>query len=169
MFNAPLTVSEDPRVKVSAGDLEASLALSQKIAAALAKTHEDYGERQSVAKQLDVLFPEKAAKDPLRPLAEPLRRKPVPGETTFETVDSMLGSIVTDLGAVDAAPTDAQRAVVADALSKLDVLNGNWVVLKAGPLAALNAALVHAHRKPVVIPPPNTLVIEPPEEGDDLP
>ena len=168
-FTAPLTVSEDPRVKVSTADLKASLALSQQIAAALATTHEDYGERQAVEKQLDALFPDKAAKDPLRPLADPLRRKPAPGETTFETVDTMLAGIATDLGAVDTAPTDAQHAVVADALSKLDALNGNWVALKAGPLAALNAALIRAHRKTVAIPPASTLVIEPPEEGDDLP
>jgi len=33
----------------------------------------------------------------------------------------------------------------------------------------LNAALIRAHRKTVAIPPASTLVIEPPEEGDDLP
>jgi len=170
-YAAPLTVSEDPRVKTNAADLKASLALSQQIASALAKAREGYGERQAVEKQLAVLFPEatSAAKDSLRNLADTLRKKPAPGDATFESVDGMLGGIATDLGAVDGAPTDAQRAVVAEATAKLDALSGNWTSLKSGPLVALNAGLVRSHRKPVVIPAANALVIEPPEEGDDMP
>jgi photosystem II stability/assembly factor-like uncharacterized protein len=170
-YNAPLTVGEDPRVKTSQDDLKASLALSQQIDALLAKAREGYGERQAVEKQLDLLFPEKAkaVKDSLRDIADKLRKKPMPGETTFDSVDGMLGGIAVDLGAVDTAPTDAQRAVVADAAAKLDVLNRNWAALKSGPLATMNAGLARAHRKPVVIPAANTLVVEPPEEGDDVP
>jgi photosystem II stability/assembly factor-like uncharacterized protein len=170
-YTAPLTVTEDPRVHTSIADLSASLALSQQIAAALPRAREGYGEMQAVKKQLDVLFPEKpnAAKDPLRALANPFRKKPAPGETTFESVSGMLSAIATDLGGADVAPTDAQRAVVTDAMAKLDTLSNTWTQLKTGPLAALNAALAHAQRKPVVVPPANTLVVEPPEEGDDIP
>jgi hypothetical protein len=165
---APLTVIEDPRVKVAAADLKASLSLSQQIVSALAAARTGYAEKQSLGKQLDALFPANS-KDPLRALADPLRKKPVPGEPTFEAVDSELGGIEAALESADTAPTDAQRAVVAEGLTKLKAANSAWSALKSGPLGVLNAALVHAHRKPIVIPPANTLQIEPPDEGVDVP
>jgi len=170
-FTAPLTVGEDPRVKASQADLRASLALSQQIGAALGKTRAGYAEMQAAKKQLEAIFPGKpaAAKDPLRALADSLRQKPAPGQPTFESIDAMLGAIESDLEAVDASPTDAQRAVVADGLSKLNEVSNNWAQRKSGPLAALNTALARAHRKAIVIPAANALTIEPPEEGDDIP
>jgi photosystem II stability/assembly factor-like uncharacterized protein len=170
-YTARLTVTEDPRVHTSLADLKASLALSQQIAAALPQAREGYGEMQAVKKQLDKLFPEdaKPKADPLRKLADSLRKKPAPGETTFETVSGELSGIEVNLGSADVAPTDAQRAVVAEATAKLAALSKTWDGLKAGPLATLNAALVRAHRAPVVIPPAALLVVEAPEEGDDVP
>ncbi|MGD0192861.1 MAG: hypothetical protein ABSD74_19160 [Rhizomicrobium sp.] len=167
-YTAPLVVTEDPRVKASVADLTASLDLSLKIAPSLAQARTGYGEMQSLDKQLDKLFPA-GTKDPLRSLADPLRKKPARTDPTFAVVDSQLGGIEVALEGSDAAPTDAQRAVVSDALSKLTAAQKSWTVLKSGPLATLNAALNRAHRKPVVIPPAGALDIEPPDEGVDIP
>ncbi len=191
-YTAPLRVAEDPRVKVTIADLKASFDLSQHIAQALAQARKGYGERRAVWKQLDALFPEQAhshdaddaddsasslmqkspktsLSDAPQVLAGRIPRKPTTGEPTFESVDSILTGIESDLEAVDAAPTAAQRLAVADAVSKLADAQRRWAGVKSGPLAALNAALARAGHKPVVIPPANALDTEPPDDGEDLP
>jgi photosystem II stability/assembly factor-like uncharacterized protein len=170
-YTAPLIVGEDPRVKISAADLKSSLALSQQISSTLARSRRGHVETDAVTHQLDALFPQKpnAPKDPLRALADPFLKKLAPGEATFESVDGELTGIEVALESADVAPTDAQRAVVADALSKLGAVEAKWTALKSGPLAALNAALVRAHRKPVALPPANAASAEPEDDGDDIP
>ena len=60
-YRAPLHLSEDPRVQVAPADLAASLALSQRIAAALGQARIGYGEVQAVETRIDALFPAPAA------------------------------------------------------------------------------------------------------------
>ena len=163
-YNAPLNVAEDPRVKVSAADLKASFDLSQRIAAVLAEARLGYGEQTAVAKQLD------AVKDSsLHALVGRIEQKPAPGVPTFESVDSILTGIESDLEAADAAPTAAQRQAFADTQSKLADAQRRWNAIKSGALAELNAALKKAGKKPVTIPPPNALTFSLPDEGQDLP
>lgn len=168
-FTAPLTVREDPRMKVSIGDLKASLDLSRNIASALARTRAGVAEQQTVKKQIDALLPNKGARGPLQTLAEPFRKKSAPGDVTFESVDGILTGIESDLEGADTAPTESQRAVIADTLAKLGDVEKKWTALKSGPLATLNAALVRAHHKAIVIPPAGALKVEPEDEGADLP
>ena len=110
-YSAPLHVAEDPRIKVTAADLKASFDLSQRIAQLLAQTREGYGERKSVLKQLDALFPdekssnseeddtdtqapeEKKPADTLHALGRQVRQKPAAGAPTFELVDAILTSV----------------------------------------------------------------------------
>lgn len=164
-YTAPLTVVEDPRVKVSIADLKSSFDFSERIAQMLAQTRESYGEHKSVLDQLDTIPLDAQT----RPLADRIRQKPAQGAPTFESVGGLLTSVENDLESADAAPTAAERAVVADAQTKLAYLQHGWNSVKSGPLAALNAALMREHHKPVTIPPTGALDIEAPDTGQDLP
>lgn len=186
-YTTPLRVVEDPRIKASLGDLKASFALSQRIAQLLAQSRAGYGERKSVLKQLDALFPNektsgaetddtdtpapeaKKTVDALDALGRQVRQKPAAGAPTFESVDTILTEVEGDLENADVAPTPAQKQVVDDAASKLVEVQRRWAGIKSGALPALNAALAHAGHKPVTTPPPGALDTEPPESGEDLP
>jgi hypothetical protein len=170
-ITAPLAIAEDPRVHTKPADLKASLDLSKIIASTLTDVREGYGERESVKKQLDALFLSSGAKaksDSLRALADRIRTDPEPPAPTFQSIGGMLTAIEVDLESVDAAPTQAQRDVVADAKAKLAAVGKDWQNTKAGPLAQLNAALVQAKRKPVAIPPANALNAEAPSDGEHM-
>ena len=163
-YSTPLSVAEDPRIKVSAADLEASLALSQRIAGALAQARVGYGEQKAVAKQLA------GVKDKsLQALVARITPKPVPGETTFESAGSLLAGLEGELELVDAAPTAAQQLVFDDAQTKLADVQRRWNAIKGGPLEQFNDALKKAGRKPLTIPPPDALSFAPSDDGDDLP
>jgi photosystem II stability/assembly factor-like uncharacterized protein len=169
-YAAPLTVSEDPRVKVSLADLQASLALSQKIAPALAEAALGYREQRALKELLDKRFPE-AAKigEETRKLAEPLRAKPPEGQPTFQSVAEMLSGVERALESADTAPTPAQQQFVNDAMVILETVKREWDQAKSGSLASLNAALSRAGQKPVLIPDKDKLATEAPGEGEDLP
>lgn len=163
-YTAPLDVTEDPRVKVSAADLKASFDLSQKISALSAQARIGYGEQTTVQKQLDGIK-DKA----LRPLVARIEEQPAPGVATFETVDSILTSTESDLESVDAAPTAAQDKAVADAQAKFSDAQRRWNAIKSGPLAELNTALKKSGRKPITIPPPDALSFPLPDGGQEFP
>jgi photosystem II stability/assembly factor-like uncharacterized protein len=182
-FKASLKLREDPRIKVENADLAASLALSQKIAAASARARIGYGETQSVLEQLKALSRESKASKPAKvsdaaagllpgqaqAMATGLRAPPSPGKLTFEAADGILVSTEVDLESADAAPTQAQRDVVADAIARLDQAETRWTAFKTGDLVHMNTALKSAARPQIVIPPVDKLRVEPPKGGQDLP
>jgi photosystem II stability/assembly factor-like uncharacterized protein len=169
-YNAPLTISEDPRIHISESDLAASLALSEKIASALRETKNGYREQKAIRKLLDARFPKTGKINPaLLALCEPLRAKPAPGQPTFESVDGMLTEMESALEAADAAPTAAQQSFVDDALSKLAPLQRDWAAAKSGALAKLNAALSQAGQAPIIVTPAELNEVEEPDSGQDLP
>jgi hypothetical protein len=169
-YSTPLRVSEDPRVRATPADLEESFDLSERIAQALGQARTGYAERKFVLKQLDVqVSDQEKSADDLHALAGRIPRKPASGEPTFEAVDEILTGVESDLEAVDAAPTAAQRLAVADALSMLADAQRLWDAVKSGPLAALSSALARAGRKQITIPPASALDTEPPDGGQDLP
>ena len=183
-YKAPLTLTEDPRIKVGAADLAASLSLSQTIAAASARARLGYGETQSVLKQLDALAPAKASAASAKPksdadagllpgqaqaMAAGLRAPPGPGKLSFQGVDDILVSTEADLESADTAPTQAQRDVVSEAEARLDEASTRWSAFKAKDLAAINAVLKQTRRPAIVIDPADKLEITPPEGGQDLP
>jgi photosystem II stability/assembly factor-like uncharacterized protein len=169
-YTAPLIVAEDPRVNATPADLQASLALSQKIAPALADAAQGYREQRALRKALDERFP-KAAKqrDEMRTLIEPLRAEPAEGHPTFKSVSEMLAGVERTLESADVVPTPAQQQFVDDAIAKLVQVRNEWTQAKSGSLANLNAALARAGEKPLVIPDKDKLASEEPEEGEDLP
>jgi hypothetical protein len=169
-YTVPLTVSEDPRVRVSLADLQASLALSQKIAPALAEAALGYREQRALKELLDERFPKAAnIREETRKLLEPLRAESAEDRPTFESVSESLAGIERALEAADAAPTPAQQQFVDDTLAKLAAVQREWQQAKSGSLATVNAALARAGERPLVIPDKDKLRAEEPEEGQDLP
>jgi photosystem II stability/assembly factor-like uncharacterized protein len=184
-YAAPLTVREDPRVKVTPADLRASLALSRTIAEALARARQGYGEVVAVRTQLETRFPAAVAgagaakptaddrlgllPDQARALASGLRQPPRSGELSFEAVDGILGEIEGNLEAADAAPTAAQEQVVRETLAKLDRAWDRWSAFKSKDLHDLNTSLQAQGRTPVAVPPADRLEVEAPDRGQDLP
>ena len=188
---ATLSVRQDPRVHTPTVDLQASLALSQRICAGLARARQEYGETKAVEVQLDALYPAAVAPstgalrsaaaqttaadqagllpDQVRAAASGLRQPPAPGDLAFDGIDGRLGSVESDLEATDAAPTAVQVQVVEEALTKLNVASARWAGFKSGPLMQLNGELRRQGRKPVVVPPPDKLQVEAPDPGQDLP
>ncbi len=183
---AKLVVGTDPRVSVSAADLQASLTLSQRIDTALARARQGYGETKAVQARLDALSPAMAPSastagpakpddpaaplsDQVRALSEGLRKPPTPSEPAFEDIDSRLGSVEIDLEAADTAPTPGQTQVVDETLSQLDAAWSRWSAFKSGPLATLNVSLARQGRGPVIVPPADRLDVEAPDPGQDLP
>ena len=172
--SVPLHVNEDPRVAVGPAALEASLALSQKIAKALAMATQSYGEEQAVRKQLDARFPDKLthagakrADTNLVALLATLRAKPAAGAPQFDTAEAHLTAVENALESADVAPTQVQNATVARAMAELDAAHKAWAARQAGPLKQLNALLVASGRKPVAIP--ASVKVEAPDPGQDLP
>ena len=182
-FVKPLTVRGDPRITTTDAALRASLALSQRIGAALARARQGYGETQAVQAQVAALIPagtpapasgtsaaDRAGllPDQARAVADGLRQPPAEGQLSFSEIGKTLAAVETDLEAADTAPTPAQAAVVDTMITGLDAAWQRWDGAKAR-LAPLNAALRRAGRAPVRIPPPNELRVTAPDAGQDLP
>jgi hypothetical protein len=155
-------VRQDPRTAVADADFQASLALSRTIAASLAIAWRGPAEQAAAHAQLAKLtFPGAAA------LAE--KTAPPEDGSGFARESGILAGVETDLESADLAPTQPQRDTVAAAAARVDALWGGWTALRDGALATLDASLVAAGQKPVVIPPPDKLTIEPETAGEDLP
>jgi photosystem II stability/assembly factor-like uncharacterized protein len=169
-YSAPLTISEDPRVHANASDLSASLALSQKIATALAQASAGYREHAVIEKKLDARFPKGGNSDPaLLALCAPLRSEASPKQPGFESIVDRLTGIENALEEADVAPTSAQTDFVADSLAKLDTAQRDWTAKTSGPLARLNDTLTRAGQKPIVVTPADLREVDEPDSGQDLP
>ncbi|MDE2133162.1 MAG: hypothetical protein KGM97_00490 [Alphaproteobacteria bacterium] len=167
-YTAPLHIGEDPRITASLADLAASLALSQKIGAALTQAASGYREQTAIRKQLDARFPKGGSKSAagVRALADRLREKPAAGSPTFESAAGMLTDIENALESADAPPTEAQQQTVTDAVAKLGAARHDWDATKAGPLADLNAALARAGEATVAATAADMRRVEAPEPRD---
>jgi len=169
-----LELRQDPRVPVAAEDLRRSLALSQSIAAGLARAHQGVGERETVREQAEAAQAALRAKGEGEALSRQIaqfldRMKALEAATSFQAQSSILAGIETDLESADFAPTEAQRRYAGNAIAAVDSLWTRWALLRGGELVAINKALRAAGLAPVHIPPPDELVVKPPEGGDDLP
>jgi len=168
-YSAPLQIAEDPRVRATAAELAASLALSQKIEAALAQATDGYTEQQALFRELDKRFPAgKKIGDPFGPLVNTLRRKPAPEASTFESASDALTALEDALESVDAAPTAAQQQACDRAMAALAAAQQAWLTLKNDALAKLNAALAAKGQKPINLSLDNARA-GPPDDGQDLP
>ena len=139
--HAPLIVRQDPRVSVARVDLRASLALSQRIAAGLARADSGYTESAAARKHLEIALgrTRSRAKHDLhlhvqRVLATltSLLRAP-----TFEDISGVLASIESNLENSDLAPTETQRGTAAREIALVDRLSKNWLWLRDHDLPRL--------------------------------
>ncbi len=160
--SAKLVVTEDPRVRTSATDLRASLALSERIVPALDTAWVGEAERQAVLAALDKAAPKVAA---ARTAAAKLRA----GPDVFDKSDSILGGIETDLEGVDAAPTAAQVSVVGNEITRLHTAYAAWQTWRKTTLPQVNIAVKTAGLAAISVPPVAMLKIASPDAGADLP
>ncbi|MEO8811950.1 MAG: hypothetical protein ABI376_03440, partial [Caulobacteraceae bacterium] len=166
---AVIHLSQDPRSKASPEALAASLALSRRIAAALAITRRGYGEELAAGDQLAAVHvtQDKALATRVDAL---IARLTIPQSGRgFIVASRTLTGIETDLEGADLAPTEPQVRTVARTAREVDALFAQWSALRDGALARLDADLARAGLRPVVIPPEDRLAIRPPAGGEDLP
>lgn len=175
----PLTVKLDPRVQVSAADLQAALQFSQNVDAALDKAYIGYAQQKAVAKQLDALdakLADNASQKNLRDEVQALQAKLKPDDKAkldeamdFNALSGQLAALESDAESADTAPSGGQQAVLSSATGRLQTAQQNWQSLQSGDLVKLNAGLKTAAMKAIVIPPPDKLEAGEPDAGVDLP
>ncbi len=170
----PLRVVEDPRVRATPVELRALFDFQQQVAAAMHQSYAGAGQVQAVLHQLDALAPKltahaQAARDAQALRAALLPRSGAPLEKTFEKANAEQAALATDAGSADRAPTDGQRAVLAQTQRTLADADAVWMRAQAGPLHALNSALQAADLPAVTVPSAASVHVQPGPEGADLP
>ena len=171
-LSVPLTVTEDPRVSVSAADLDASLTFSHRLDAGLSATYQGFAEKQAVAKQLaalaDALKGRPALASRVTAMLAYLRPN-TPNGPSFEGINAVLAGLEAAAEAADTAPSGPQLEIFEAQRQALEGLQRAWDRVKAGDLNTLNQDLAAARLKPAVVPPVKALVADAPPEGQDLP
>jgi photosystem II stability/assembly factor-like uncharacterized protein len=178
-YRAPLQVTADPRGHVSESELAAGLAFSQHIGQTLQQVWQNYGDVQSVRKQLDALH-EKLGKDsarqPLLTGVDALRAKTQPlvsgsGETSsnLHAMSDALTAIAADVEGADSAPTTGQQQALAEYQSNLDKALAQWQALRTTDLPKLNGQLHDAGIATIVLPAPGQIHADEPGESQDMP
>ena len=157
----PLALKQDPRHHPDAAGLQASLALSKDISAALSTARRVMGEAQGVKTQILALKSTDhglgdalgwgAATDAAKPGAE------------------MLAGIETDLESADVGPTRAQSEAAAKAITAIQGAASAWSVHLRDDLPKLNAALLKARLKPLKVPEGDKVELASAPGGEDLP
>ncbi len=162
-----LTLTPDPRAPIDTDALRASLDLSRTIADNLGVARRGYGEMAVVHTQALALG---TPADPaLAAAVAVLVKHSAPPSDGFLSAAGVLATIETDLEGADLAPTQPQRDTVAKTARRIADLSASWAATRDGELATVNAAMLRAHLKPIVIPPAEELVISLPDGGEDLP
>ncbi|MFC5580776.1 WD40/YVTN/BNR-like repeat-containing protein [Rhodanobacter terrae] len=178
-YRVPLQVTADPREHVSESELAAGLAFSQRIGQTLQQVWQNYGDVQSVRKQLDALH-EKLDKDgarqPLLSGVDALRAKTRPlvsgsGETSsnLHAMSDALAAIATDVEGADRAPTAGQQQALAEYESSLDKALAQWRTLRTTDLPKLNGQLHDAGIATIALPEPGRARADESEEPQDMP
>jgi hypothetical protein len=147
-FSQPLKLKMDPRIKLSAADLQRQFELSRELYEARAKLGAIGKQFDAVTEQLkklkeQTLAPALAAKVDgfaarRKELGAPNARPGAP--PTLHVLDSVT-SLFDEIQGVDAAPTTATRAAVADLLPKAAAFPATWAAIVGGDLAQLNRDL----------------------------
>ena len=170
---AALRLTQDPRSRAGAADLQASLALSRAIAGDLATARRGYGETSFVraALKADLARARTVGGGDLaaRIAAVDSAIDPPAGEPGFLRASEELGRLESALEGADSAPTAPQVEVRAALGARIERLWADWTTLRDGRLAALNRELKTAGLPIVTVPPEDRLTITLPDDGEDLP
>jgi hypothetical protein len=151
--DAPLTVEADPRVKIDGADFAAQFSLSQRLAAALDSSTEALLEARSLIAQLQQLRAEPAPDllagiDALEAHVNTVLKTGGQGGTPSRGLEALNGAFMTlyeQVGQVDAAPTAVQSAEADRSIADWQALRPDWLRVRSGELANLNASLAKAH------------------------
>ena len=174
----PLTIKADPRVSASPADLAATLAFSQAIAAELERDWQAHGEVEAVQGQLDAHAKDlahpptaklKSAADAFGKQLESLRVDHGHEAPSLATIGDQLATLATDVEGADRLPTEAQKALLAECLSRLDRSIERWSALRGQELATLNAQFVAEGMAPITVPSPAQIGPGGDAESKDLP
>jgi hypothetical protein len=152
-LEAPLVLTEDPRVKLAAAALEDQFHLATKLADLLSSASSTLLAARSVRQQIAALAPRGAAAQPVRSydkrlseLLEPAKdgpEAPAPTATarlTLTEVQDHINTLYAEVIRADAAPTTAQRAACEAAAAALADLLSAWRQLQS-ELPTLNSGL----------------------------
>ncbi|HET9765269.1 MAG TPA: glycoside hydrolase, partial [Thermoanaerobaculia bacterium] len=137
---APLTVVMDSRVKTPLADLQAQLAFADELRGVLAEAVELHEQAAAVGKRLAepaTVAPGERARRPSPASVEEARSAIARWRAADDPDDiaAVLASIATDVEGVDAAPTAAQRQVLAEYRGRLETARAKWQQLLRGELA----------------------------------
>lgn len=171
---ADLTLLADPRSPAPDADRAASLALSRKIGAGLARARQGFGEMAMARDDLlavQASMKAKAIVGSLSGRVDDMIKRATASITTpnFQVASAILAAIETDLEGADLAPSEPQLNAVAGSLKDIDALWAGWTAIRDHDLASLNGDLTKAGYKAVILPPPDRLIIKPATGGADLP
>ncbi|MGB8325937.1 MAG: hypothetical protein WCE48_00005, partial [Steroidobacteraceae bacterium] len=158
-YEAPLTVTADPRVATPAADLAAALQFYGALSVDLERAWRGHAEIAAIGKQLDRAAKSVAMHAALAgPLAD-FRKRLVPLSTgegeqalNFAAASETLAAIATDVENADRAPTAPQREVARLMHERVDTATARWEAIKRSDLPALNAALVRARLPKLAVP-----------------
>ncbi|HSM14676.1 MAG TPA: hypothetical protein VLA66_11475 [Thermoanaerobaculia bacterium] len=140
----PLEVGMDPRVDADAATLAALLAFQREVAGALGRAVDLAGAVESAAARLEPLATASAGSDEAATVERARSRLAVArgaGERRASAIAGDLTGLLTDLESADAAPTAAQRALLADALARLADAENRWLEYESETLAPLERRL----------------------------
>ncbi|HXT21965.1 MAG TPA: hypothetical protein VN923_14535, partial [Thermoanaerobaculia bacterium] len=136
----PLTVVMDPRVTTPSADLQAQLAFADELRTVLAEAVELHEQAEAMGKRL--AEPTTNAPGERAPRPSPAAIEEARGAIARwraaddpDDIAAVLASIATDVEAVDAAPTAAQRQVLAEYRGRLETARAKWQQLLRGELA----------------------------------
>jgi photosystem II stability/assembly factor-like uncharacterized protein len=148
-FTQPLTVKMDPRVKASAADLTQQFELSkglyeirpalETINNSLGRLSAEIGKAKELAGQNAVTAQLEAMLKKLQEIAGPPRPRPSP-TLSLELREKLL-TLFGSLQKIDAAPTPAIRAAVADLQREAQSIIARWQTIEAEDIPALNRQL----------------------------
>jgi hypothetical protein len=153
---APLELRQDPRINITAADLEKQFELERQIARRLTALHNTVNGIRDLRAQVNSLeqrYKTSPAWQAVKPLADALlakakgiedkiiqsRMKSTEGDLRYPTmIDEQLIYLSWSVDATDAAPTDGQQQLFAELSAKLQEQLAAWDTVLSRDLAALN-------------------------------
>ena len=148
-YTQPLTVKMDPRVHVSASDLQQEFMLSMRVTAMIERDFTAIIEARALRSALDTARVHatsttiRSAIDTVAAHVEALK---------ITRVNSALSSLLQTIDAVDARPTTQATAAVTTAQQSLDSALSQWNDLKGAELDSLNRSLKSLGMHTITIP-----------------
>ncbi len=155
VVTAPLTVKMDPRVETSRADLETLFSLEYKLAGMVNSSAEAALQAHSIREQIEKVSKsaspelkeslEKSDKELAALLSGEKKSAGTEEEPGLDEVAGEVAGLYTQVGQVDAAPTDAQQAASRHVGEELEEVDKKWEKLKVSAIPALNRKLNGAH------------------------